>query len=415
MRTFAGRPWLPLTVTLFVLAAAAGCSSSAPTPSAQNSSAQSSSAPNASAASSRAGTAGRSVGSPATASPLTSAVPGAPAGASSTGPTTALSTAATGAGQSGGQVVLVTHDSFAVAKSTLADFEKTTGITVKIETEGDAGALTNKLVLTKNAPLGDVEFGIDNTFASRALAAGILQPYTSPAASGGANRFAIPGADQLTAVDYGDVCVNVDHNYFTAHKLAEPTSYEDLAKPAYKDLLVVESPATSSPGLAFLLGTISHFSDGWTSYWKSLVANGVKVDSGWDDAWSVDFSGADGHGDRPLVVSYSSSPPDEVKNGVATIGALLNTCFRQVEYAGVLAGAKNPSGAEKFVDFLLSKEFQSQVAEEMYVYPVQKAATIPADWQKFAPVAPHPASLTPARIAAGRDGWISQWSDVMGQ
>ena len=315
-----------------------------------------------------------------------------------------------------GDITLVTHDSFAVDKATLAAFEKTSGITVHIQTEGDAGALTNKLVLTKNAPLGDVEFGIDNTFASRALDAGVLQSYRSPAATGGADRFAIANDDHLTAIDYGDVCVNADLGYFKSKNLAVPTTYEDLAKPEYKDLLAVESPATSSPGLAFLLGTVSHFGeDKWTDYWKSLQANGVKIDSGWDDAYSVDFSGSSGKGDRPLVVSYSSSPPDEVKDGVATTSALLGTCFRQIEYAGVLAGAKNPQGAEKFVDFLLSTAFQSEVAEQMYVYPVQKTGTIPADWQKFAPLSPNPATLTPQEISAKRDSWISQWSDAMGQ
>jgi len=215
----------------------------------------------------------------------------------------------------GGDVTLITHDSFNVDKKVLADFEKSSGITVTLLAQGDAGAMTNKLVLTKDSPLGDAVFGIDNTFASRALDAGILQPYTSPAAAGGSDRFSV-GDDRLTAVDYGDVCVNVDHTWFSDHKVAEPVTFEDLAKAEYKDLLVVESPATSSPGLAFLLGTVAHFgADGWQKYWQQLKDNGVKVTAGWEDAYSVDFSGSSGKGDRPLVVSYASSPPTRWPTG----------------------------------------------------------------------------------------------------
>lgn len=313
-------------------------------------------------------------------------------------------------------VTLVTHDSFAVDPAVLKSFERESGITVKILAQGDVGQLVSELIVTKSNPLGDAVFGIDNTFASKAIDAGVLVPYQSPLAGNGSDAFAIDPDHRLTATDYGDVCVNVDHGYFTAHHLAEPTTFEDLAKPAYKNLLVIEDPSTSSPGLAFLLGTIAHFGDsGWQAYWKELKANGVKVDAGWTTAYTVDFSGSTGKGDRPLVVSYASSPPSEVKSGdtTAPTGALLNTCFRQVEYAGVLAGTKNAAAAQKVVDFLLSTDFQAQIPAEMYMYPVDKSVPLPADWSKFAPVAPHPEKLDAATINANRSTWLTDWSDLM--
>jgi thiamine transport system substrate-binding protein len=341
----------------------------------------------------------------------------APAGSGAVGSSAGTSgaNAVSGSSTGGGTVTLITHDSFAVDKKTLADFEKSSGITVKILAQGDAGAMVSKLILTKDNPLGDAVFGIDNTFASKALDARVLAPYTSPLAKDGSDRFSIDPKHRLTAVDYGDVCVNVDHRFFAEDHLPEPKTYEDLAKPEYRNMLVTEDPATSSPGLAFLLGTIAHFGDGWQQYWKSLLANGIKVDSGWTDAYTVDFSGSSGKGDRPLVVSYASSPPDEVKPGMtgAPTGALLDTCFRQVEYAGVLAGAKNPAAAGKVVDFLLSKEFQEQVPGEMYVYPVDTSVSLPADWAKYAPAAKDPATLDPATIGKNRERWITDWSDLM--
>jgi thiamine transport system substrate-binding protein len=276
--------------------------------------------------------------------------------------------------------------------------------------------MLSKAIVTKSNPLGDAIFGIDNTFATKALEAGILAPYSSPLASKGSAQYGIDGENRLTPVDFGDVCVNVDHQYFTEHGLAEPATFEDLAKPEYKNLLVTEDAATSSPGLAFLLGTIAHFGDnGWQQYWSSLVANGVKVDAGWTDAYTVDFSGSSGHGDRPLVVSYASSPPSEVPEGAteAPTGALLDTCFRQIEYTGVLAGAKNPQGAEKVVDFLLSEAFQAQIPGQMYMYPVDTSVTLPADWATFAPVAMNPATIDPAEIDKHRQQWIDTFTDIV--
>lgn len=342
-----------------------------------------------------------------------------PAGSSAAGSSAAGGSNADGATSgTARQITLITHDSFAVEPAVLQRFEADSGIQVRVLSQGDAGEMLSKAVVTKGNPLGDVIFGIDNTLASKALDAGILEPYTSARAGQGADRFALAGdgARRLTAIDYGDVCVNIDHEYFAAAHLAEPRTFEDLARPEYRDMLVVEDAATSSPGLAFLFATIAHFgADGWLDYWSSLKANGVQVAGGWTDAYTVAFSGSSGHGDRPLVVSYASSPPSEVPDGatVAPTGALLDTCFRQVEYAGVLAGTADPAAAGAVVDFLLSADFQRQIPDQMWMYPVDGSVTLPASWQQFAPTATDPATLDPALIDADRQQWIGAWSDLM--
>jgi len=309
----------------------------------------------------------------------------------------------------GGTVVLVTHDSFALPDDLVAAFEEETGYTLETRAPGDGGALVNQLILTKDAPLGDAVFGIDNTFATRAIDEGVLEPYT---AEGAVAEYAADDAGSLTAVDMGDVCINVDHEWFTQAGVPEPTTLEDLADPAYRDLLVVTNPATSSPGLAFVLATIGAFGeDGWLDYWAALRDNGVKVAGGWSDAYYVDFSGPSSEGDRPLVLSYASSPPYEVPEGAteAPTGALLDTCFRQVEYAGVLAGAENPEGARAVVDWLLSPEVQAAIPESMYMYPVTDVE-LPESWLQFAPLAPHPFDVEPSLISDNRDAWIEQWT-----
>jgi len=314
-------------------------------------------------------------------------------------------------------VTLVTHDSFALADGLIESFEQESGLRVEIVTPGDGGSLVNQLVLTKDAPLGDAVFGIDNSFASRAIDAGVLDPYTSQApAAADAEQYAPDGSGSLTAIDVGDVCVNVDDAWFAERGLAAPATLEDLARPEYRDQLVVTNAATSSPGLAFLLATVGAFGeDGWQGYWQRLQANGVKVVESWSDAYDVDFSGGSGQGERPLVLSYASSPPFTVPEGGSEppTSALLDTCFRQVEYAGVLSGAANPDGAAQLLDFLLSDEVQADIPVSMYMYPVSSAVELPDEWTRWAPLADAPFDVAPADVATHRERWLTQWSDTV--
>ncbi|MDE2592369.1 MAG: thiamine ABC transporter substrate-binding protein [Actinomycetales bacterium] len=294
------------------------------------------------------------------------------------------------------ELTLVTHDSFSMSKEQLAQFKTQTGITVNIVKAGDAGALTNKLVLTKDTPIGDAFFGIDNTFSGVALQNKIV-------------------SGRLTAIDYGDVCMNYDKAWFKAKGISAPTSIDQLVEPTYKNLTVVENPSTSSTGLAFLAATVAKYgNDGWQDYWTKLKANGVKVTAGWEDAYYTDFSGSTGKGKYPVVLSYASSPAYEIrKDGTSGTASILDGCFRQVEYAGVLAGAKNPVGAQLLIKFLLSDAFQRGIPESMYVYPIVKSTELPADWSKWATVATAPLGAG-LDINANRESWLTAWSDIFG-
>lgn len=318
-------------------------------------------------------------------------------------------------------VTLATHDSFAVDQRVLDDFEARSGIRIKVLNQGDAGALANKLVLTKANPVADVAYGVDSTFASRTLDENVFARYDAPAASKGPQRYALDDAggagsgggagDRLTAVDVGDVCVNIDTEWFASHGVPEPRTFADLARPRYSELLVTPSPATSSPGLAFLLATIAAQGDnGWQEYWRKLEEGGAQVVSGWTEAYTQQFSGSSGDGPRPIVVSYASSPAAEVgEDGRPRTKALLDTCYRQVEYAGVLSGTDRPEAARRVVDFLLSAEFQRTVPKNMYVYPARSGIELPDSWQRAAPLPGDPAQLPADEVSAGRQQWIQQW------
>jgi thiamine transport system substrate-binding protein len=321
-------------------------------------------------------------------------------------------------------VTLVSHDSFAYSKDVLSAFEKESGYTVKVLKDGDAGQAVNKAILTKDNPQGDVFFGVDNTLLSRALDNGLFQSYDAKGSDQILPEYRVDeDKHRVTPIDTGDICVNYDKAYFSEHKLTPPQSFDDLIKPEYKNLLVTENASTSSPGLGFLLGTAAKYGDdGWQDYWTKLKANGVEVVDGWEQAYNEDFSGSAGgkkaKADRPLVVSYASSPPAEViyadpKPTTAPTGVATGTCFRQVEYAGLLSNAKNTKGGEALIDFLITKQFQDDMPLNMFVYPVVEGAKVPAEFTEFGPQAKDPETMAPSKIAENRDQWVKSWTSLV--
>lgn len=318
------------------------------------------------------------------------------------------------------EIVLLTHDAFAVSDAVMADFTAQTGITVKVLQSADAGTMLNQAILTKDNPIADVLYGIDNTFLSRALEEKIFEPYDSPALTEIDTGLDLDPTHHALPVDFGDVCLNYDKAAF-GPDLPVPTGLRDLTDPAYRDMLVVEDPATSSPGLAFLLSTIAQFGDDgdypWTQYWADLVTNGVKVDAGWTEAYYGDFSAAS-DGTRPLVVSYASSPPAEVIFAEtpltdAPTGVITDGCFRQIEFAGILAGTRHRAAAEQLIDFLLSKEFQEDIPLNMFVFPANTTATLPREFIEYTTVPEHPNTIDPAVIDENRERWIAEWTEIV--
>jgi len=326
-------------------------------------------------------------------------------------------------GEPGETVTLVAYDSFPDADTSLNDalatFTDETGIGVDILIGGDTGTMLSKASLTVGNPEGDVMFGIDNTFLSRALGDGVFEAPAMPVDVDFPTELTAPSPDGLALpVDFGDVCVNYDIGWFTEADLAPPTGLADLADPAYADLLVVQNPATSSPGLAFLLATIDEFGDtGWQEYWTALSANGVEVLDGWTDAYYGSFTWAGG-GERPLVVSYGSSPPAEVifaepARTDAPTGVVESTCFRQIEFAGVLTGTEHPDEAAQLLNFLVGETFQAELALNLFVYPSNQAVALPQEFIDFAVVPETPRAIDPDIIDMNRSEWIDEWTSIV--
>ena len=310
------------------------------------------------------------------------------------------------------EVRLVTHESFYLSEGTLETFEQEHNAKVVLVQLGDAGAMVNQSILSVNNPLGDVMFGVDNTFLTRAFNNDIFEPYQSPNLSNVPERFKLDRDYRVTPIDYGDVCLNYDKAYFEEAGIAPPASLEDLTKSEYKDLTVTENPASSSPGLAFLFATVAHFGeDGWQQYWADLRDNGLLVTDGWSDAYFGHFTAGSEDGTYPIVVSYASSPA--ASEGTTASVLADGSCFRQIEFAGVLKNGNNPDLAQSLIDFMLTPTFQEDVPGNMYVFPVIEGAALPEPFAQYAEIPDVPADVQPSFIEENRESLIEQWTEIV--
>lgn len=318
-------------------------------------------------------------------------------------------------------LTVVAHDSFAYSETVMDAFTEESGIRIEVVRLGDAGSLVNQSILSRENPLGDVLFGVDNTFLSRALNADIFIPYESSRLMVVDDAFLADDQFRVTPIDFGDVCLNYDVAYFEENSRPIPESLADLTDPVYSGLLTVQNPATSSPGLAFLITTIMAFGEEgeytYLDFWADLIANDVFIAEDWTDAYYGQFSGAGGsEGTRPLVVSYASSPPAEVffaetpPDTAPTSSVIASgTCFRQVEFAGILRGTDQLAESQQLIDFLLSREFQEDMPLNMFVFPVVSDAELPAVFTEYALVPEDPVIVDAELIDESRERWLETW------
>jgi thiamine transport system substrate-binding protein len=320
-------------------------------------------------------------------------------------------------------LTVMTHDSFDMNEDLLVQFEAEHNVRLELLPAGDTGTALNQAILASDNPLADVFYGVDNTFLSRALDAGIFEPYESPLLAAIPDRYELDETYQMLPVDYGDVCLNYDRTWFEENEADVPQSLAALTDPAYEGLLVVENPATSSPGLAFMLATIGNFgTDGeytWLNFWADLRQNDLLVTNDWNEAYYSHFTVAS-DGERPLVVSYASSPPaevifadppvDEAPSGSVTAP---QTCFRQIEFVGILAGTEQRELAETWIDFMLDEAFQEAIPSYMFVFPVNENAELPAEFAEYAEIPEEPATVSPEAIDQNREEWIQAWTETV--
>lgn len=310
---------------------------------------------------------------------------------------------------------VLAHDSFSLDKNLVAAFERQNNLKLQIIKGGDAGEMVNKAILSRRAPIADVIFGFDNATLLKVLEADLLEPYASPALAEVRPELKLDATFRATPVDYGFVNLNF-HRASLANQ-ALPERLADLAKPEFAKMLVVSNPATSSPGLAFLIATIQAFGeDRYLGFWADLRKNGLRVERGWSEAYYTAFS--QNGGDRPLVLSYSTSPAAEFFFAEGKLpepptgNLLLSNAFRQIEFVGIVKGTPNRAAARKFVDWLLSPAVQQSIPTQMWVFPARANTPLPEVF-RFVPTVRLEPRFFPRLSAANIDRWIAEWTQVV--
>lgn len=315
-------------------------------------------------------------------------------------------------------ITIVTYSSYVLDDEVKAAVERDLGVKLEVNATGDGAEALSAAILTAGRPEGDIFFGVDNTLLSRAIAGEVFAETSLddlPNLAGIPDELRLDDTGRLVPVDVGPVCVDYDQQWFADQGLEPPATLEDLTDPQYRDLLVVESPVTSSTGLVFLMGTHAALGDGADQFWKDLVANGVSVAGSWDDAWNAQYT-VNG-GDRPLVVSYASSPPVEVvySDGALTeprSGVIEATCTDQIEFAGVLRGTDHPDEAAAVLDAMLGETWQASLPLANFVYPARTGVDVPEEFATWAPRPADSITLDPDVIDANRDEWVEEWRAI---
>lgn len=310
---------------------------------------------------------------------------------------------------------VIVHSSFSLPKPLLTQFEAEAGVKLGIIKAGDAGEMLNKLILTRAQPIADVVFGLDNALIAKAVAANIIEPYSGPAMQ---RASVVPLASGVVAVDYGFVNLNYDRAWFAKSGLALPKSLADLALPAYRNLVAVQNPATSSPGFAFMLATIAGLGEEAAfDWWARMRSNGLKVTKGWTEAYYTEFTR--NGGTRPIVVSYASSPAAEVFYSKEKINEpptaslfLKGGVFRQVEGVALVKGGQQREAAGRFIEFMRSPAVQEGLQTVMWMNAAEPRTARPEVMRHAVEPAAfdNPSAET---IAAKGVDWVSRWTSVV--
>ena len=307
-------------------------------------------------------------------------------------------------------LTIYAYDSFVSewgpAGKVIPAFEKLHGVKVNIISVGDAGQVLNRIILEKKKPKADIVLGIDNNLLSRAIDADVLMPYKSPNISLVPEELVFDKSFHVTPFDHGYFAIVYDSKRLST----PPESLEDLLKPEYRKKLIFQDPRTSSPGLGFLLWTVAVYGEEYTDYWEKLQPNILTISEGWDTAYGLFTSG-----EAPMVLSYTTSPAYHVEYEETTryrAAIFREGNYLQIEGMGIVKGSRHLPLAKKFIDFIITEDFQKEIPLTNWMFPVNPDVELPDSFD-YAPKPGIILSIPSDRIQQNRDRWIEGWLDTV--
>ncbi|MCK4247427.1 MAG: thiamine ABC transporter substrate-binding protein [Methanomicrobia archaeon] len=307
------------------------------------------------------------------------------------------------------KLVIYTYDSFVsewgIGPKIVPLFEEAYNCKVEIKAVGDAGDVLNRAIIEKNNPRADILIGIDNNSLSKALKNDILVPYTPKTIDVVPEQFIFDPTYHVVPFDYGYIAFVYDSEIITP-----PQTFDELLDPKYKKAIILEDPRTSSPGAAFLLWTIAIYGENYLDFWEQLKPNILTITSGWDQAYGMFTSG-----EAPIVLSYATSPAYHVEyEDITRYKAFIpkDGGYLQIEGAGIVKNCAHKELAEKFIDWMLTEDFQREIPLTQWMFPVNSNVELPASFD-YAVKPDKILYLDSEEIAENLDRWIKNWAELM--
>lgn len=264
-------------------------------------------------------------------------------------------------------LVVYTYDSLLpLAKIAFPIFEEKYGVTVEVRSYGDAGAVLSKVIAEGKDSSVDVVIGIDNILAKRALEEDIFLSYKPEGAQKISDESLVFDKSwKLTPYDFGSLAIVYDPEELG---VLEMNGLMDLTDKNFRKKLIIQDPRTSSTGLAFLVWTYEAYKDNFDEFWRKLKPSILTVTMGWDDAF-----GKFEAGEAPMMISYATDGAYSYEYyGGTKYKAIIpgDVGYGQIEGAGIVKWTDEADLSKKFMDFILSPEFQSNIPLNQWMFPV---------------------------------------------
>ena len=280
-------------------------------------------------------------------------------------------------------------------------FEEKHNADIEFVAVDSAATLLNKVILEGDTSKADIVLGLDMNLFDLAEQSGL---FTSHNIKDINNLINLPlkwESNKFVPYNYG----YFSFVYNEANLATPPKSMDELIN-STNARIVIQDPRTSTPGLGLLTWMKALYGDKAGDEWKKLNKKIISVTKGWTDAYYNFFMA----GEADMVLSYTTSPAAHIM--FEERYDILATTFEEgnyitIEFAGILNNSQNKDLANKFLNFMLSEEFQSVIPSTNIMYPITNIKDLPEAFDKLD--VPNFIQMDPKEINKNKEKWIDEW------
>ncbi len=280
-------------------------------------------------------------------------------------------------------------------------FEEKHNADVEFVAVDSAATLLNKVILEGDTSKADIVLGLDMNLFDLAEQSELFTTHNINDINNLINLPLKWESNKFVPYNYG----YFSFVYNEANLATPPKSMDELIN-STNARIVIQDPRTSTPGLGLLTWMKALYGDQAGDEWKKLNKKIISVTKGWTDAYYNFFMA----GEADMVLSYTTSPAAHIM--FEERYDILATTFEEgnyitIEFAGILNNSQNKDLANKFLNFMLSKEFQSVIPSTNIMYPVTNIKDLPEAFDKLN--VPNFIQMDPKEINKNKEKWIDEW------